>query len=184
VREAFGLERFALVGHSFGAVVTCLYAAEHPDVVGAVVLIDGGPADHVRPASLEDPPLSFATRDGAAAALRVLLPRGFPDWYLDTRFDTHPDGTLTWRSDMAGRVEWSRNGGEPLLRGLWPYVEALRAPTLVLHGAESTLFPLERALRMRKVNPRVRVVDVPAAGHFVHIDRPDVVLAEIRGHLA
>jgi pimeloyl-ACP methyl ester carboxylesterase len=183
VRAALELERFALVGHSFGAVTACLYAADRPDAVTAVVLLDGGPADHVRPASLADPPLSFATRGDAAAALRVLLPRGFPDWYLETRFDTHPDGTLTWRSDMIGRVQWSRNGGEPLIPGLWPYVEALRAPTLVLHGAESTLFPLENALRMSEVNHIVRVVDVPEAGHFVHLDRLDVVLDEICRHI-
>jgi pimeloyl-ACP methyl ester carboxylesterase len=184
VRVELALAPFALVGHSFGAVTACLYAAKQPDAVTAVVLIDGGPADHVRPASLDDPPLVFANRAAADAALRALLPHGFPDWYLDTRFATLADGTLTWRSDMAGRVQWSRGGGEPLIPGLWPYVAALRAPTLVLHGAESTLFPLENAVRMHEMNPLVRVVDVPAAGHFVHLDRPDVVVAEVLGHIA
>ena len=37
---------------------------------------------------------------------------------------------------------------------------------------------------MSEVNPLVRVVDVPEAGHFVHLDRPDVVLDEIRRHIA
>jgi pimeloyl-ACP methyl ester carboxylesterase len=176
VRSFLGLARFALAGHSFGAVAACIYAAEHPDVVTRLVLIDGGPADHTRPSSLDDPPLAFATRDRAAAALRRLLPHGFPDWYLDTRFATRSDGTLAWRSDMAGRVEWSRRGGEPLIPGLWPYVEALRMPTTVLHGGDSPLFSHENAVRMTQVNPNVRLVDVPGAGHFVHIDRPDAVL--------
>jgi pimeloyl-ACP methyl ester carboxylesterase len=176
VRLALGLERFALAGHSFGAVAACVYAAEHPEVVAALVLIDGGPADHTRPSSLDDPPLVFATRDDAARALSRLLPSGFPDWYLDTRFVTEPDGTLAWRCDMAGRVEWSRRGGEPLIPGLWPYVEALRTPTIVLHGDDSPLFRREDAVRMTQVNPNVRLVDVPGAGHFVHLDRPDAVL--------
>ncbi|HEX5582270.1 MAG TPA: alpha/beta hydrolase [Gaiella sp.] len=179
VRSAVALERFALVGHSFGAVTACVYAAEHPDVVSAVVLLDGGPADHVRPASLERPPLEFASRDDAAAALARSLPRGFPDWYLDARFETRPNGRLTWRSDMRGRVQWSRDGGEPLIPGLWPYVEALRAPTLVLHGEASPLFPRENAVRMTEVNPLVRLLDVPDAGHFVHIEQPGPVVGAI-----
>jgi pimeloyl-ACP methyl ester carboxylesterase len=180
VREGLGLERFTLAGHSFGAVAACVYAAEHPEVVDALVLVDGGPAGHTRPSSLDDPPLCFATRDDAARALARLLPSGFPDWYLDTRFTTRADGTLAWRCDMAGRVEWSRRGGEPLIPGLWPYVEALRMPTVVLHGDDSPLFDREDAVRMTQVNPNVRLVDVPGAGHFVHLDRPDAVLEALK----
>jgi esterase len=179
VRLACRLERFALAGHSFGAVAACVYAAEHPDAVAALVLIDGGPADHTRPSSLDDPPLSFASRDDAARALSRLLPRGFPDWYLDTRFAPGQDGALRWRSDMEGRVAWAHAGGEPLIPGLLPFVEALRTPTIVLHGDESPLFPRENAVRMTELNPRIRLVDVPAAGHFVHLDRPDAVVAAI-----
>ena len=185
VRSHCGLERLAIVGHSFGAVAACVYAAEHPERATRVVLLDGGPADHTRPASLENPPLSFPSRDDADRALRKnMLRRGFPDWYLDGRFRTLGDGSLTWRSDMAGRMRWSRDGGEPLIPGLWPYVERLRAPTLVLRGDESPLFPRENAVRMTEVNPLVRLLDVPQAGHFVHVDRPDVVLAAIRAFLA
>lgn len=179
VRRALGVERFLLAGHSFGAVAACVYAADHPRIVTALVLIDGGPADHVRPAWLKNPPLSFASRDAAASALARSLPRGFPDWYLDTRFETQPDGTLTWRNDMRGRVKWSRATGEPLIPGLWPYVERLRMRTLVLHGAESPLFPLESAEEMMRVNPAITLVDVEEAGHFVHIDRPDAVVNAI-----
>lgn len=179
VRLALGLHAFALAGHSFGAVAACVYAAEHPDLVTSLVLIDGGPADHTRPLSLENPPLTFASRDDAARALSRLLPRGFPGWYLDTRFVAGSDGALTWRSDIEGRVAWAHAGGEPLIPGLWPFVEALRTSTTVLHGDDSPLFPRENAVRMTELNPNVRLVDVPAAGHFVHLDRPDAVVSAI-----
>jgi pimeloyl-ACP methyl ester carboxylesterase len=179
VLEAFGLDRVALVGHSLGAVVACYAAARNPEAVTAVVLVDGGPAEHTRPASLDDPPLSFASREDAALALAKSLPLGLPEWYLDARFETRPDGTLTWRGDMAGRVEWSRRGGEPLLPRLWPYVEAMQAPTTVLHGSESPLFPRAVAERMAQVNDGIRMVEVAGAGHFVHIDAPDAVVAAV-----
>jgi esterase len=181
--EELGLDEFAIVGHSFGAVVGCVYAARHPDQVTKLVMVDAGPVDRSRPVFLDNLPLVFATRDDAAAHLAKQLPRGFPDWYLDSRLETHADGTLTWRGDMAARVEWSRGGGEPLIPGLWPYVEALQCPTLVVHGAESPLFPLENAHRMAELNPLVRVVDIPDAGHFVHIDQPDAFFAAVREFL-
>jgi pimeloyl-ACP methyl ester carboxylesterase len=184
LRAQLGIARFALLGHSFGAVAACVYAATYPAVVGALVMVDGGPADHVRPASLHDPPLLFETREAAAEALARSLPRGYPSWYLDSRFVTLPDQTLTWHSDMAGRVAWSKAGGEPLIKGLWPYVEKLQARTLVLRGADSPLFPLDNAVKMTRVNPHVRLVDVPHAGHFVHIDQPEVFVAVVDAFLA
>jgi pimeloyl-ACP methyl ester carboxylesterase len=182
--EELGLRDFALVGHSFGAVVGCLYAARHPDHMTKLVMVDAGPVDRAQPVALQNPPLAFADRDEAAAWLARSIPRGYPDWYLDSRFVTQPDGTLTWPHDMAARVEWSRAGGEPLIPGLWPYVEALQVPTLVVRGAESPLFPLENAHRMAELNPRVRVLDVPEAGHFVHIDQPDVFFDAVQEFLA
>jgi pimeloyl-ACP methyl ester carboxylesterase len=107
-----------------------------------------------------------------------------PDWYLDERFVTRADGMLAWRSDIVGRVEWSRAGGEPLIPGLWPYVEALAVPTLVLRGADSPLFPAETAARMAAINPLVRVLEVPDAGHFVHLDQPDVLVDAVGSFLA
>jgi pimeloyl-ACP methyl ester carboxylesterase len=184
LRPLLGLDRFALAGHSFGAVAGCLYAAERPEAVTRLVLVDGGPADHTRPSSLHDPPLVFATRADAARAVSKLVPRGVPDWYLDERFVTRADGMLAWRSDIVGRVEWSRAGGEPLIPGLWPYVEALAVPTLVLRGADSPLFPAETAARMAAINPLVRVLEVPDAGHFVHLDQPDVLVDAVGSFLA
>lgn len=182
--EELGLRDFALVGHSFGAVVGCVYAARHPDHITKLVMVDAGPIERSQPVFLDKLPLVFASRDDAAAHLAKQLPRGFPDWYVDSRLETHSDGTLTWHGDMAARVEWSRAGGEPLIPGLWRYVESLQMPTLVVHGAESPLFPLENAQRMAELNPYVRVLDVPDAGHFVHIDQPDVFFEAVQEFLA
>jgi pimeloyl-ACP methyl ester carboxylesterase len=181
--EELELGQFVLIGHSFGAIVGCLYAARHPEQVTKLVMVDAGPVERSRPVFLESLPLEFATRDEAEAHLAKQLQRGFPDWYVDSRLETHPDGTLTWRGDMAARVEWSRAGGEPLIPRLWPYVDALRVPTLVVRGADSPLFPRENAQRMAEVNPNVRVMEIADAGHFVHIDQPDALFDAVRDFL-
>ena len=99
-----------------------------------------------------------------------------PDWVPASGFRALDDGRLTWRSDIEGRVRWSAAGGEPLIPGLWPYVEAMRCPTLVVRGAESPLFTVEYAERMTAVNPMIRLVTIPDAGHLVHCEQPAAFL--------
>lgn len=180
LRRELALERCELLGHSFGAVASCVYAARFPERVRKLVMVDAGPVERTVPVALaEPPPRSFSSRTEAAAALASSLPHGYPDWYLDARFETQPNGTLIWRGDLPGRLAWARAGGEPLIPGLWPYVEALRAPTLVLRGEESTLFPPENARRMVERNPRVTLIEVPGAGHLLHIEQPAAFLAAV-----
>ncbi len=166
------LERFVLVGHSLGAVAACTYTARNAERVSACVMEDGGPADHTRPSSLENPTIVFGSDAHALAALGVMLPRGVPDWVPEARFRRLDDGSLTWRSDIPGRVRWSAEGGEPLIPGLWPYVEAMRSPTLVVRGGESPLFRVEVAERMTELNPNIRLVTISGAGHLVHCEQP------------
>ena len=107
---------------------------------------DGGPADHTRPAALENPTIVFDSERGRRARA---LPRGTAGLGVRRRASGgSTTAALTWRSDIAGRVRWAAAGGEPLIPGLWPYVEAMRCPTLVVRGAESPLFKAEYAERM------------------------------------
>ncbi len=170
--EHLGLDGFDLIGHSLGSITACVYSARHPERVRRCVMEDGGPADHTRPSALENVTIVFDSMDEAVASLARVFPRGMPDWVPASRFKDLPDGKVTWRSDIAGRVRWSRAGGEPLIPGLWPYVEALRVPTLVVRGGEGTLFPRENAERMCQLNERISLVTIEGAGHLVHCEKP------------
>jgi pimeloyl-ACP methyl ester carboxylesterase len=178
-----GIERYVLVGHSLGACAAIVHAAEHPAELTAVVLEDGGPADRTSPPSLADTPLSFADVAAARAYLAPAARHRLPDWAVETRL--RPDGgRFVWRADIEGRMRWARAGGEPLLPALWPYVERVAVPTLLVRGAESSPFPRETAERMAELNPRIRLVEIPGAGHLVHYERPDVFVAEVRAFLS
>ena len=133
---------------------------------------DGGPADHTKPSSLEDPAIVFDSEAEARAVLEGYLRRGVPDWVVASRFRRLDDGRLTWRSDIAGRVRWAAEGGEPLIPGLWPYVEEMRCPTLVVRGSESSLFRADYAQRMTEINTNIRLTTIADAGHLVHCAQP------------
>ena len=179
-----GLRTFALVGHSLGAIAACVYAARRPEQVRACVMEDGGPADHTKPSALENPTIVFDSEAEARAVLEGYLRRGVPDWVVESRFRRLDDGRLTWRSDIAGRVRWAAEGGEPLIPGLWPYVVELQCPTLVVRGSESSLFRADYAQRMTEINANISLTTIPEAGHLVHCAQPDAFLAAVLGFLA
>jgi esterase len=170
--DGLGLGTFDLVGHSLGSVTACVFTARRPELVRRCVMEDGGPADHMRPSALNDVAIVFDSMDDAVASLGRVFPRGMPDWVPASRFRELPDGRATWRSDIGGRVRWSAAGGEPLIPGLWPYVEAIRTPTLVVRGSEGTLFPRENAERMCELNENISLVTIEGAGHLVHCEKP------------
>jgi len=55
---------------------------------------------------------------------------------------------------------------------LWPYVERVRAPTLLLIGEESTLVTPEARMRMEGILPDLQAVVVRGASHMIPQERP------------
>jgi 3-oxoadipate enol-lactonase len=51
----------------------------------------------------------------------------------------------------------------------------IQAPTLVMHGDEDRLVPIENGLRVARRIPRAQFVKVPGAGHVISTDQPDLV---------
>ncbi len=87
VLDALGLERTVLAGHSLGAYVVARVAAEHPERVSAVVLVDGG---------LRIPGTENADPDAFVdASLGPALAR------LKMRFDTREAYRDFWRAHPA-----------------------------------------------------------------------------------
>ena len=53
---------------------------------------------------------------------------------------------------------------------LWPHVDALQVPTLLLRGAKSDFLTADTAEAMARRNPRIGLVQVADASHYVHDD--------------
>jgi pimeloyl-ACP methyl ester carboxylesterase len=53
---------------------------------------------------------------------------------------------------------------------LWPHVEALNIPTLLIRGANSDFLTEDIAREMCRRNPRIHWRDIPSSTHYVHDD--------------
>ena len=168
-----------LVGHSIGGRLGMILAAEHSEEVRGVVLVDIAPPDPVPRPWAQQAPVPFRSVEEAAAYVRQRYP-GFTDHYVENRlnhgFRKMPDGSLV--AKPAGNDHM-----RDMSTDLWPYVERMRAPTLLIIGSESTLVTPEKLERMKRSIPRFESVTVRGATHMVPQDNPVEFEEEGRGFL-
>ena len=174
-----------LVGHSMGGKVAMLVALAHPELVGRLAVVDISPAerhsgefvrylDAMRAIDLT----SVATRADADGQLLAAAPdpvvRGFLLQGLQ-RTDTG----WAWLPNLQGlRRGIARLGGWPAVSGTY------EGPVLWLGGDQSDYVSRDQLPAMRALFPRVRLVVVKGAGHWVHADQPTVVADTLRQWVA
>ncbi|MFB7474022.1 alpha/beta hydrolase [Kitasatospora sp. NPDC056184] len=107
-----GLGPTVVTGHSMGAWVTALAAVRHPDLVGRVVLVDGGVTFPLPEGVSEDDAL--ATVLGPALAR---LSMTFPDRQAYREFwQRHPAFAADWSAEIDAYTQRDLVGDEPELR--------------------------------------------------------------------
>ncbi|MHB8466623.1 MAG: alpha/beta fold hydrolase [Acidimicrobiales bacterium] len=189
------------VGHSFGSGQLMWVAAVWPELVRWVVSLDGlGPP----PAAFADrdlgeavtsslraasralgPPRVYASRDEMIERRRRANPRMPREWleHLVRHGAREVEGGFAWKSDPKFSVGFP---GDFSLEHLQAEHALLTRPVLALTGGEhdtwSELSPAELEQRMAHL-PRARHQVIEGAGHYLHIEAPDAVLAEVRSFL-
>lgn len=188
------LGRFVLLGHSMGGSNAFVYSSAHADRLAGLVIEDMGPgasaggagAERIRRELLATP-TRFADWDAAVAFWRGQRPN-VPDAAIAARVQHSmkraDDGAVVWRHDAEG-IAAARLAATPQqLVDLWPHVDALRVPTLLLRGARSDFLTAETATAMVKRNPAIRLVEIPDATHYVHDDNFAAFEAALHAFLA
>jgi pimeloyl-ACP methyl ester carboxylesterase len=157
-----------LIGHSVGGMMGMILAAEHPDEIGGLVLVDIAPFDPSSRPSRPPPPESFSNEDEARRYLEQRYP-GFAAEAYENRMKH------AFIGDERGRLRLKATG-ETIRRSLavdlWPYVERIQAPTLLILGGSSDLVGQGTLERMKRTLPQLKVVTVEGATHMVPQDKP------------
>ena len=183
LRQALGLTRWDVLGHSWGGGVAMLAAEQDQAGVRNLVLVDavGVTSDWLAdlvPSAL--PRLGAAERatleridltallqpdpDVHSAYSRALYPAWFADRDLATLFSP-PRSTSVTGAAIAARLRREGYDWRPLLRGL-------RVPTIVIHG-EADLLPVALAEATAGTIEGARLVLIPGAGHMPFWEAPE-----------
>jgi pimeloyl-ACP methyl ester carboxylesterase len=178
------------VGTSMGGLIGITLAGHPGTPIGRMVINDIGPTldaaaltrigDYVgQPQRFDN--LEEAT-DYIAAISAPFALRSREEWRSITRTVIKPDGD-GWVLHYDPRIGLAFKGITPQAaaaaqQGLWQLYDAIRAPVLLLRGAQSDLLSPATALEMTRRGPQARLVEFAGVGHapmLMHDDQIAVV---------
>lgn len=184
--DKLGLGQFTLIGTSMGGLIAMAYAGAHPDRLARLVINDIGPDTEVGSQRITQMvgsrPDEFQTLDEAMAYRRQMSPivaGRSPDDQRELALGVlrpRPDGRWIWKMDpeyIRQRVQV----GPPPRPPLWPALQRVSCPTLVVWGSDSDVLSQAQARRMVETLPNGELVTVPGVGHAPTLVEPGVVAA-------
>ncbi|MGB2951904.1 MAG: alpha/beta fold hydrolase [Gaiellaceae bacterium] len=188
--EAFGLDRFALLGHSFGAIIASTHAIE-VGTAGAYVISGGGDS-------------SEALAGDVASSLAALGDEGRPiadSWEREKTVDTeeqlkellreqlpfhfHGEPPPGYLDETVGSPEVLRHFAKAGYGDFdyRPYLHHVGKPTLVIVGEHDRTTTPRAARVLHEGIGGSELHVVPGAGHMSFVEAPDDYLAVVRGFL-
>lgn len=193
--DATGVRAAPIVATSMGGLWSIDFALAHPERVPRLVLV-GAPAGVKRELPLglrlgTLPVLRWVvralmkrpTREGVRGFFKQILvahPERLDDDFLDLAAVSQLRNTPTWFTLIDRTVEPGGLKRELLLGERW---RGLSVPTTMIWGEKDAFGPPEDGEAIAAMNPRVRVVRIPDAGHAPWLDRPDRVVEAIEAAL-
>ncbi len=178
--DAVGIDAYRLVVHDWGC-VALISAQRHPDRVRRVAVVNGVPllpgyrwhwvARLWRRRGVGEVVNATSTRAGTALLLRqARADRGpMPPEFVDMIWSSYDRGT------RRAILELYRSAGEPELAAAGAALGSLRCPALVVWGARDPYLPVEFGRGYGDALPDAELVEIPDAGHWPWIERPEVV---------
>jgi pimeloyl-ACP methyl ester carboxylesterase len=185
--ERLGITRAVVVAHSIGASIAYRLAYRRPELVHAIVALEGGPAEAAATPSFRRA-MQFAPwikLFGGVGLVRhkiraqLVRASGDSSWISDSVVSgytaaaaTDLDATLKAYVAMARAREPER---------LEPHLAAIRCPVLLLvGGAPHEAGPRASEIAVLAAGLGTFAVDtVPGAGHFLYEERPDAVVSAV-----
>lgn len=182
--DALNLTPTLLIGHSMGGRHAAMVAADYPDKVTKVVIVDT-PAE-LPPAILEmlaqQPESNTAPEPATFASFEDVVRSGIDQYPLTPEAELRhanyhnlyrgADGKWRWRWDLT--LLERRRLNRSLQLDLYPYLQRVQCPTLLIRGQQSPLLTSEIAQKMVQHLSHGRLVEIPDSAHTVNADNAEV----------
>jgi pimeloyl-ACP methyl ester carboxylesterase len=184
--DALGIERAHIVGASMGGMIAQVVAAEHPARTLSLVSImsstgrrDLPPGRPEAMAALMTPVPSASREDRIAASMktwRIIGSPGYPATEAELRADAERD---------IDRVPFEPTGVARQMAAIVAspprndMLKSVAAPSLVIHGADDPLVPVEAGQDTAASIPGAKLIIVPGMGHDVTVALTPVLLRHV-----
>jgi proline iminopeptidase len=191
VRKAFGLKRFALLGHSFGGLLAQAYAVRYPQTLNRLILAGTAHSAKTFNADFRRIRAALSTKDRAEMAAyeargifrsdgryvrgyerlcaRILAPYMYSRPPPPAEPQSYVSGWEVLREMWVRRSDFHVDGN---LKGVdfTSQLRTLKVPTLVVLG-DRDLVSVQSAEKLAAVLPNAKLVVIPDCGHMMYIDQ-------------
>jgi pimeloyl-ACP methyl ester carboxylesterase len=197
--DAMQIGRVALAGHSMGGTASLFTAAERPERVRALALLD----PVIRPPGPTTVPASDVMGVSPMVAGAIKRRRSFPShaaavdsyrgrgafrtWtdaqladYVAAGFAPDAEGTVT----LTCAPEWEVSNYVNQAHDPWPAFETSRCPIWILRAGIASPGRLTEGEDLLAATGRIRLDTIPETTHFLPMERPDLVRQAIRWAVA
>ena len=197
LRKVLGIDKWAVLGHSFGGMIALEYALRFPESISRLVLMDSGAEARLL---RENAPLVLASRGfspGKVDTARRLFNGELAAQKIATamvrlgRAYYHSFGPLMQLRAFVNAIK-IRSKPEACVFGFqnlledWSVKDKLSAipiPVLLIAGRDDFQFPPDHQMDMAKALPNARCLIIDKAGHNPLIEKPEQTRESIRAFM-
>lgn len=178
--ENLNLEHVCLVGNSFGGAVALAMAIARPDLIKRLVLMGAVGTPFQLTTELDQIWGYTPSFDAMKSMLDVMA--------FDRNIVTDELAELRYRASLRQGVQQRYEKLFPAPRQRWldtisqtfSDIEAIQQPTLILHGRDDRVIPLNTSLTLHKLIPNSQLHVFGNCGHWTQIEKADDFIKLVR----
>lgn len=182
VMDALGIKRAIIGGNSLGGLAAWRFAARSPERVSALILVAPGayPLNGVSDQPLPPPPpMALFLKTAPAAGVDFALKNIYGD---DSKVT--PQKVALVSAMMRGNGDaFIQSIEEFTLPDPDPLLATIKAPTLILWGADDAVIPVEQGERLAAAIPGARLIVYERVGHVAHEEAPEKTAIDVTAFL-
>ncbi len=184
--------KFFLAGHSMGGKTAISFAIRWPEKISGLLVADISPFtsgkeyhlfynqhNTILNAILSVDLKSVRSRTGAEMILSQKIASEKIKGVIMKNLERETGNTFRWKINAPALLKNLEN----IMGGVAPSASSdyttTGFPVIFLRGEESGYIPENDLADIKMLFPAAEIINVPGAGHWIHADRPDVVIANL-----
>jgi 3-oxoadipate enol-lactonase/4-carboxymuconolactone decarboxylase len=177
--DRLGVERVSFCGLSIGGMVGMWLAGEAPERIERLVLCCTSAL--LGPKEMWNERITVATEQGMDALVEGVVARWFtPDFFSSTPETVESAARMLSETNAEGYAGCCAAIRDMDLRSR---LGEIRAPTLVIAGADDPATPPDHAELIHDSIPDARLLVIPRAAHLANVEQPEALTQAILDHL-
>lgn len=190
------LKKFFLAGHSMGGKTAISFALKWPEMLNGLLIADISPftnetgrqSIYVQHFTILNAILSFDldkiwTRREAGNVLLEKIPSVKVRELILKNLQRTADNNFAWKLNAQSILKNLDKIMEGVERQTDFSQQIIGFPVIFLKGGDSDYIPAVDFRDIRNVFPAAEIIEIPGAGHWIHVDKPDEVVKNLKNLL-